>query len=703
MRFELTVALKYLIPKWRQLSVSIISLISVLVISLVVWLVVLFLSVTEGIERKWIEELVALNAPVRMTPTEAYYHSYYYEVDGLSLDSNYTTKTIGEKLAALQADPYDSRVDQELSYDFPPPDRYEDGHLKDIVKEGYEAVKALPFHGVRPQEYEVTFGNLRLQMLREGPAKGEVKQTFVTQVSYIASHDGENKRVNQMIVVPTADDYNNLLYAIAQTERLASDDDEEEELVTPVVENDFQANIRKFFANLDLKEVRTASDGFILNPTLFPKSGRLEGIGLVRHNSIKRVLVPGRAEDVTLLEKKLAAFGFKTAPVTLVFEDAQMHVASQAPYAAATGVEVVLEENIPFHAALIKESLQTADSLSTLSLLIEGKVQNTTIAGQASFDHLEIAQALPVDNSPAFWIYQCPGGGCRIPSAATGAIPFGEGLLIAKHFKTNGVMLGDRGYLSYYAHSGSSMQEQRIPVYVAGFYDPGMMPVGNKLIFVDREITALLRGNMAVSDPLLGNGINIWIDNLSQAASVKEALIRSLAARGVGQYWDVQSYHDYEFTKPILEQLQSDKNLFTLIAVIILIVACSNIISMLILLVNDKKREIGILQSLGASPRRIAVIFGLCGFVTGIVSCVIGTAAALLTLKNLQSLVEILSFFQGRDAFQAVFYGSKLPNDVSFDALIFVSAATLVISLLAGIIPAVKASRIRPTEILRSE
>lgn len=690
MRFELTVALKYLIPKWRQLSVSIISLISVLVISLVVWLVVLFLSVTEGIEKKWIEELVALNAPVRMTPTEAYYHSYYYEIDGLSLDSNYTTKTIGEKFASLQADPYDPQIDQELSHDFPAPDRDAEGRLKDIVKEGYEAAKSLPFTGIRPQEYEVTFGNLRLQMLREGSSKEEVKQTFVTQVSYIASHDGQNRRVNQMVVPPTADDYNNLIQVLAHTG------------TTSV--HDFQASIQKFFANLALKEVRTVDDGFVLTPALFPKGeAKFKGVGLIRHETIKRVVVPERAEDTLSLEKKLAELGYQTALVTLAFEKTELHVTAPADYSVAESLEIVLEDNIPFHATLVKDSLQTADTLSGLQLHVEGKVQNIPIAGVTSFDHLEIAAAEPVINTPAFWVYQCSEGGCLIPSSTQDNLPLGDGLLIAKHFKNNGVMLGDRGYLAYYAQSGSSMQEQRIPVYVAGFYDPGMMPVGNKLIFVDQEITARLRGNMAVSDPLLGNGINIWINDLSEAASVKEALIHSLEARGIDQYWKVQSYHDYEFTKPILDQLKSDKNLFTLIAVIILIVACSNIISMLILLVNDKKREIGILQSLGASPGRIAIIFGLCGFVTGLVSCIVGTAAALLTLKNLQSLVDILSFFQGRDAFQAVFYGSKLPNDVSFEALIFVSAATLVISLLAGIIPAVKASRIRPTEILRTE
>ncbi len=124
---------------------------------------------------------------------------------------------------------------------------------------------------------------------------------------------------------------------------------------------------------------------------------------------------------------------------------------------------------------------------------------------------------------------------------------------------------------------------------------------------------------------------------------------------------------------------------------------------MLILLVNDKKREIGILLSMGASQRHIATIFGLCGFVTGLISSIIGTIAAILTLHYLKSLVSFLSFLQGHEAFQAAFYGSQLPNQLSYGALLFVIVATLIISLLAGTIPAIKAVRIRPSEILRAE
>ena len=50
-------------------------------------------------------ELVALNAPVRMTPPEAYYQSYYYLIDSVSVDSDYSSKTIAEKLESSLTDP----------------------------------------------------------------------------------------------------------------------------------------------------------------------------------------------------------------------------------------------------------------------------------------------------------------------------------------------------------------------------------------------------------------------------------------------------------------------------------------------------------------------------------------------------------------------------------------------------------------------
>lgn len=660
MKFELTVALKYLIPRWRQLSVSIISLISVLVISLVVWLVVLFLSVTDGIEKKWVEQLVALNAPVRMAPTEAYYRSYYYLIDEVSLDSNYTAKTIGEKLETLDIDPYDPTVDVELPYDFPVPDRRGDGTLKDPVKEGYEAIASL-HKDARAREYEVSFGNLRLGMLRDGPAPGEVQQTFLTQVSYVASHDTENSRLKEMLLPPTAEDYNNLLLTLSHEEAT-----------------------RDFFNRVQVTKVQTTEEGFVLPPSFFPEAGELKGVGIVRHNEIRKVVIPASADELTDLEAKLSAFGLHTTLVDVIFDEEQLHVTGDK--LASPGVQLVLNDLVPFEASLDETSLAGVSSLFSLKFKLNGSVQGIPLAGTAYYDNLEIAEATPLEEE---------------------AVPFvraeGDGVIIAKQFQQSGVRLGDQGHLSYYTPTASSMHEQRIPVYVAGFYDPGMMPVGNKLMFVAPDVVAQLRGNMAVSDEMLGNGVNIWLDDITQAENVKHGLIAALKARGIDSYWKVESYEDYDFAKPVLQQLKSDKNLFTLIALIILLVACSNIISMLILLVNDKRREIGIMQSMGASPRRIATIFGLCGFVMGLVSCVIGTLAAIWTLHHLQALVNFLSFLQGHEAFQAAFYGSGLPNELSVGSLVFVLVATMIISLIAGIVPAIKAARIRPTEILRAD
>ena len=167
--FELSVALKYLVPRWRQLSVSIISIISILVIALVVWLIVVFFSVTMGLEQTWIHKLISVTAPVRMTPTEAYYQSYYYQIDSLSSASQYSSKTIGEKLLAAQTDPYNPTIDEETPSHF----TRDEGEVKDIVKMTFGTINQITdVPGLTAHDYEITFSNLRLRLLREFPQKG---------------------------------------------------------------------------------------------------------------------------------------------------------------------------------------------------------------------------------------------------------------------------------------------------------------------------------------------------------------------------------------------------------------------------------------------------------------------------------------------------------------------------------------------------
>src|SRR5690606_25332283 len=110
-----------------------------------------------------------------------------------------------------------------------------------------------------------------------------------------------------------------------------------------------------------------------------------------------------------------------------------------------------------------------------------------------------------------------------------------------------------------------------------------------------------------------------------------------------------------------------------------------------------------VLLSLGAKRRSIAAIFGICGVTLGIVSCVIGSIAAYATLSNIDTLVSFLNLLEGQEAFNPAFYGKSLPKELSPSALTFILFVTTLLSLIAGLIPAIKACRLQPSAILRSE
>ncbi len=279
------------------------------------------------------------------------------------------------------------------------------------------------------------------------------------------------------------------------------------------------------------------------------------------------------------------------------------------------------------------------------------------------------------------------------------------GVYLAKNYKENGVMVGDRGYLSYTSHTGSAVQEQRLPIAVAGFYDPGILSVGNRCIFAPAFVPELLNKSSSSFhlDKRESNGILVWMEDIDWVKQLKAELERRFQELGIAAMWKVSTFHDYTFAKDLLVQFQSDKYLFSLITAIILLVACCNIISLLTLLVNDKKKEIGILQAMGASSGSIATIFGLCGAALGIVSCLIGAACAAWTIKHIDQIVTLLSLLQGREAFNAAFFGASLPNELSASALRFIFCLTPLLSLLAGLVPAIKACRLKPAEILRSQ
>jgi lipoprotein-releasing system permease protein len=700
--YELSIVRKYLIPKKKQLSVALIATMSIVVISLVVWLLLVFLSVTEGIEKSWLQKVTSLNAPIRITPTEHYYNSYYYLIDEMSSSSNYCLKSIAAKKECDRADPYDGGFDGELPPYFPLPDLDSDGKLKDPIKAAFACLKDISKkdRSLVAEEYETSGALMRLELIRPQNAMQQSHQ-YLTQVSYLSSLPEKNPRLKEILLPPTIADIDNLIYlsqftptsSVADTPTLAG--------LSPSL----VSGLNHLLNAAEIKEMRTKAS-WKLPIYLLPDEVKLSCHAsfaqgkiafLCLHKYPKTILttrepLKGDMENGFLEKKgnKLTFVGEKSGKIPL-----------------SPAVALLTEETVKLRAEPVEATLSHARGKEEIFFRVEGALQGISLKGDIPWSNLYIAKATPKIESRQEslpWLYQqISDEGMRFVLPKD--LEKGNGVLLAKNFQDQGVLIGDRGYFAYPASSLSASVEQRIPIFVAGFYDPGVIGIGGKFILTSDAIAHAINasGSSYSLDKTLSNGIHVWFDDLSKSDEIKNNITHAFAKAGIDRYWKVTSYKEYDFVKDLLQQFQSDKYLFSIVGIIILIVACCNIISLLILLVNDKKKEIAILQSLGASPLSIAAIFGLSGTFVGIFSTLIGGFAAMVTLKNIDSVVGLLSFLQGHDAFNALFFGKSLPNYLSSGSILFIFIATPLLSLLAGLIPAIKACKIKPASILRAE
>ncbi len=643
--FEFRVALKYLLPKRKAISTALISLISVVVISLVVWLVLVFLSVTTGIEKTWLKKLTALNAALRVTPTDAYFQSYYYQIDRLCLSSNYAFKTLGEKLTSSTLDPYDPTVDPELPLGLPQPEG------KDLVKELACALKEIP--DIAFQDYEMTGALMRLAMI-----KGE-KTSFFSQMSYLISLAENNPYLSSLLLPPTLQDLNHLLYTLSKSPATFQQDSPK--YLLPANQQELHNHLQAFFAHTKIFKIKTPSF-YSLPVTSLPE-------GVFKGQVLRSGILIANDGDHTLRKEKDELF----------LED----------------------KKIAIHSLLLKEPLVWEVEKSGTLFQATSFLQGEKIQASLPYQQVQIVEAQPTThftNPPAItplWAYTCQ---------RKVFLPEG-GILLAKSYQDSGVSLGDKGYLSYLASTGLATQEQRQPFSIAGFYDPGIMPIGNRCLIVPMNMARVIGAVTSSFSPdgIAANGFLIWTQDAMNAPKIKKEIEEKLSLLGLSPYFTVATFRDYEFSKDLMLQFQSDRTLFSLIAILIIFVACCNILSLLFLLVHDKKREIAILRAMGASKKSIALIFGGAGTILGMVSSGLGIASAIFTLKHLDSLVVFLSSLQGHAAFQKAFFGDALPNELSHEALLFVLIATPLLALFAGLIPAIHAARLKPSPILRSE
>ncbi|HEY7888309.1 MAG TPA: lipoprotein-releasing ABC transporter permease subunit [Steroidobacteraceae bacterium] len=150
--------------------------------------------------------------------------------------------------------------------------------------------------------------------------------------------------------------------------------------------------------------------------------------------------------------------------------------------------------------------------------------------------------------------------------------------------------------------------------------------------------------------------------------------------------------------------IRIEKTMMSLILLLIVAVAAFNIVAMLVMVVTDKRTDIAILRTFGASPRRVMGVFLTQGLVIGWLGVALGVALGLALAFHVDTIVPFLQNTFGFQIFSSsIYYITTVPSIVRWSNVVAISVAALVLTGAATVYPAVRASRTAPAEALRYE
>jgi len=150
--------------------------------------------------------------------------------------------------------------------------------------------------------------------------------------------------------------------------------------------------------------------------------------------------------------------------------------------------------------------------------------------------------------------------------------------------------------------------------------------------------------------------------------------------------------------------LSFERNMIFFLLTFIIVVAAFSITSSLLMSVVRKTREIGLLAAMGGRARDVALCFCAQGLVIGIGGTLLGLMMGFVLLHFRNNVVQLIAkFTMGQDAFEHFYQFSSLPAYTTPKDVIIIIAFSLVAAMLAGLIPAWRAAKLKPVEALRSE
>ncbi|CAM4459873.1 MAG: Lipoprotein-releasing system transmembrane protein LolE [Legionellaceae bacterium] len=226
----------------------------------------------------------------------------------------------------------------------------------------------------------------------------------------------------------------------------------------------------------------------------------------------------------------------------------------------------------------------------------------------------------------------------------------------------------------------------------------GIFKVGNGAGFDDQvafmhlsDAQTLFQLSSAVS------GIRLKIEQLYDAPQLSKILQKKLPENFLVTNW-TQEFGAF------FSAISLEKRMMFLILALIIAVAAFNLVSSLVMVVTDKKADIAILRTLGASPMTIMKIFMVQGSIVGIMGTLLGLIGGIILALNVSALVNCLEqVFHLQLLSSDIYYVNYLPSKLDGWDTFKISFMALSMSLLATLYPAWRASKTQPAEALRYE
>lgn len=216
--------------------------------------------------------------------------------------------------------------------------------------------------------------------------------------------------------------------------------------------------------------------------------------------------------------------------------------------------------------------------------------------------------------------------------------------------------------------------------------------IDNSLAFMNMEQAANIVGLRDEFETQV-HGIRIKVDDVFNAPAI---------VRQVGQGLFYAYMHDWTYSQGhLFNDIQLVRMVMFIVLIVVIAVASFNIVSSLIMAVNERKSDIAILKTMGATRMSIMFSFMIQGLVNGVIGCTVGGTLGILIALYLTDIVGFIEqLLQVQFLSDGIYFVDFLPTELNNSDVIITVSVGLILSLLATIYPSWQATKIEPAKVL---